>query len=214
KVFDLNVDGLAHVGLLPDLVKDMETIGMSPVYLDALFNSAEEYIRTWERADAISKGIPVPTPPSDLTCPLQDACIAQDLVPPDVTCPADQTVECRGPRTAVSFGAPTASADSCGPATIQGCTENSGAGFPLGQTTVTCAAIDAWENVGTCGFRVTVRDTKPPVIRAVTATPSQLWPPDRMMHEVSLRVDASDACDAGVRAPVCRITGITSRETA
>jgi microsomal dipeptidase-like Zn-dependent dipeptidase len=68
KVFDFNVDGLAHIGLLPDLVKDMETIGVSQVYIDALFNSAEEYVRMWERADAISRGVPVPTPPSDLTC--------------------------------------------------------------------------------------------------------------------------------------------------
>ena len=59
KTFDFNVDGLAHVGLLPDMVKDMEVVGMDDHYFDALFNSAEQYVRVWERAEAISKGDPV-----------------------------------------------------------------------------------------------------------------------------------------------------------
>jgi microsomal dipeptidase-like Zn-dependent dipeptidase len=50
KVFDYNVDGLAHVGLLPDFVEDLKKIGMPQAHLDRLFNSAEEYIRVWERA--------------------------------------------------------------------------------------------------------------------------------------------------------------------
>jgi microsomal dipeptidase-like Zn-dependent dipeptidase len=50
KTFDYNVDGLAHVGLLPDLVADLQRIGMSPNDLDPLWRSAEGYIEVWERA--------------------------------------------------------------------------------------------------------------------------------------------------------------------
>jgi cysteine-rich repeat protein len=65
KSFDYNVDGLAHIGLLPDLVADLEQIGLDPYYVDALFCSAEKYIRVWERAQAIADGDPVPDPDAE-----------------------------------------------------------------------------------------------------------------------------------------------------
>ncbi|TFH49426.1 MAG: hypothetical protein E4H01_04305, partial [Lysobacterales bacterium] len=110
KTFDFNVDGLAHVGLLPDLIKDMETVGLSEPYLDALFNSAEEYVRVWERAKAISEGTSVPTPPEALSCPPLALCVGADDVPPVVTCPADLVMECTGLATNVTFDSATASA--------------------------------------------------------------------------------------------------------
>lgn len=50
KTFDFNVDGLAHVGLLPDLVADLKAIGLPQRYIDSLFQSAEAYVAAWERA--------------------------------------------------------------------------------------------------------------------------------------------------------------------
>jgi hypothetical protein len=50
KTFDYNVDGMAHVGLLPDFVADLARVGISPVQLDLLLESAESYIALWERA--------------------------------------------------------------------------------------------------------------------------------------------------------------------
>jgi hypothetical protein len=140
--------------------------------------------------------------------------VTEDRIAPDLLCPTDRTVECTGPRTVVSFEAATASADLCGPATVQGCTDVSGSGFTRGHHAVTCTAMDAWNNIGTCGFGVTVQDTTPPVISAVTATPSRLWPPDHTLRPVSLRVQASDACDAGVPDPVCRISHIAGNDGA
>lgn len=47
--FDFNTDGLAHVGLLPDFVKDLTNVGLTEADLEPLFNSAEVYIRMWEK---------------------------------------------------------------------------------------------------------------------------------------------------------------------
>src|SRR5262245_22361736 len=50
KVFDFNGDGLAHVGLLPDLIADLRKIGLADADLDPLFRSAEGFIQVWERS--------------------------------------------------------------------------------------------------------------------------------------------------------------------
>jgi microsomal dipeptidase-like Zn-dependent dipeptidase len=52
KTFDVNVEGLAHVGMLPDFIADLQVQGVRPRDLDALYDSADGYIRTWERAYA------------------------------------------------------------------------------------------------------------------------------------------------------------------
>jgi hypothetical protein len=68
KAFDYNVDGLAHIGLVPDMVADLDRIGVDPHYVDALFCSAEAYIRVWERADALGAGRPAPDPNRPWLC--------------------------------------------------------------------------------------------------------------------------------------------------
>ncbi|HZA15152.1 MAG TPA: peptidase, partial [Myxococcaceae bacterium] len=52
KTFDYNVDGFAHIGLLPDFIEDLRRQGLRNADLDPLMNSAEAYIRMWERAEA------------------------------------------------------------------------------------------------------------------------------------------------------------------
>jgi len=47
--FDLNTDGIAHYGLLADLVADMQQHGGGQA-LRSLFRSAEAYLRLWQRA--------------------------------------------------------------------------------------------------------------------------------------------------------------------
>lgn len=63
KIFDYNVDGMAHVGLLPDFVADLRGIGLTPGELEPLMRSAEEYIKMWERA----RGEVSPADPCDAT---------------------------------------------------------------------------------------------------------------------------------------------------
>lgn len=72
KAFDYNVDGLAHVGLLPDMVADLQKIGVDQHYLDQLFCSAEAYVRVWERAEALAAGQPAPDPNRPWLCNVVD----------------------------------------------------------------------------------------------------------------------------------------------
>ena len=51
RTFDLNTDGVAHYGLIPDLLADMQQHGGAPA-LRSLFRSAEAYLRMWELAYA------------------------------------------------------------------------------------------------------------------------------------------------------------------
>lgn len=52
RTFDLNTDGVAHYGLIPDLLADMERTSSGRAALPLLFNSAEAYVDTWQRAVA------------------------------------------------------------------------------------------------------------------------------------------------------------------
>ena len=49
--WDYNQDGLAHAGLVPDLIEDLRRVGVSDDYLRPLFRSAEAYVHMWEQAD-------------------------------------------------------------------------------------------------------------------------------------------------------------------
>ncbi len=49
--FDFNEDGLAHVGMIPDMVEDLRSQGLT-AQLDPLFRSAEAYITMWAAAEA------------------------------------------------------------------------------------------------------------------------------------------------------------------
>jgi DNA/RNA endonuclease G (NUC1) len=58
---------------------------------------------------------------------------------------------------------------------------------------------------------LTVVDTKPPVINAVTPNVTSIWPPNKSMVQVSIAVGVVDVAD---RAPVCRASPATSRRRA
>jgi microsomal dipeptidase-like Zn-dependent dipeptidase len=77
RVFDFNVDGFAHVGMLPDLLQDVKNMGVAT---GPLFSSAEGAIAMWEAAwgaagcnEAAEVCNPKPTPlDPDRTC--RDGC--------------------------------------------------------------------------------------------------------------------------------------------
>jgi microsomal dipeptidase-like Zn-dependent dipeptidase len=52
RTFDLNTDGVAHYGLIADLLADMERTASGRRALPLLFSSAEAYVDTWQRAMA------------------------------------------------------------------------------------------------------------------------------------------------------------------
>lgn len=89
------------------------------------------------------------------------------------------------------------------------CTPASGSAFPLGTTTVQCTATDSFDNTDSDSFTVTVRDTMPPVISSITASPDEIKAPNKKMELVTLTVEVSDAADP---MPQCMILGVTSNE--
>jgi microsomal dipeptidase-like Zn-dependent dipeptidase len=52
KTFDINTHGFAHMGMFPDFVAELQTVGLSPGELKPLFSAAEAYIRMWELAES------------------------------------------------------------------------------------------------------------------------------------------------------------------
>lgn len=48
--FDINLDGFAHYGMLPDALQDLTNVGLATPTRRAVFNGAEQYIQTWEKA--------------------------------------------------------------------------------------------------------------------------------------------------------------------
>jgi len=48
--FDINADGVAHIGLLPDLLADFQAMGLTRSDLDPLLRSADGYVTVWERS--------------------------------------------------------------------------------------------------------------------------------------------------------------------
>ena len=54
KTFDFNYDGLAHIGMMPDMLGDLLQIGLREQDLNPLMQSAEAYVTLWEKADFIA----------------------------------------------------------------------------------------------------------------------------------------------------------------
>lgn len=52
RLFDINVDGVAHYGLYPDFIADMQRTPGGEEALRYLFRSAEAYLQFWENAEA------------------------------------------------------------------------------------------------------------------------------------------------------------------
>ncbi|WP_415953713.1 discoidin domain-containing protein [Streptomyces sp. KLOTTS4A1] len=55
RTWDLNTDGAAHYGLVPDWIEDIRTVGGQDV-VDDLFAGAESYLRTWANTERYEPG--------------------------------------------------------------------------------------------------------------------------------------------------------------
>ena len=51
--FDVNLDGMAHYGLLPDFLQDVRNIGLTAEEMAPLFRGAEDYVTMWEKAERL-----------------------------------------------------------------------------------------------------------------------------------------------------------------
>jgi HYR domain len=130
-----------------------------------------------------------------------------DNTPPDIAQP-DILAEATSAAGAVVTFSPIAIDLVDGLVTVS-CTPLSGDTFPIGTTLVHCTATDSHTNVANETFTVTVADTRPPVISAISATPNTLWPPDHKMYPVKVSVTATDAVDP---SPVCQIVSVASNQ--
>lgn len=115
--------------------------------------------------------------------------IVRDTQAPALTLPGDIAVEATSAAGAVATYTVSASdvVDGTVPVT---CAPASGTAFKMGTTPVTCTARDAAGNVQTGTFRVTVRDTTPPVISV--PAPIRVQDNDGVPVPVRYQVSATD----------------------
>lgn len=55
RTYDFGLEGMAHIGLIPEYIEDVRLDGATEEDLEPLFRSAEGYIQTWEKAVARSE---------------------------------------------------------------------------------------------------------------------------------------------------------------
>lgn len=55
--FDLNLDGLAHYGLLPDFLRDLHNVGLTAADLAPLLDSAAQFADVWRRCEEAAPGV-------------------------------------------------------------------------------------------------------------------------------------------------------------
>jgi len=58
RTIDFNTEGMAHIGLMPELIEDARRGGATDEDLEPLFRSAEGYLRMWERAEERGAAMP------------------------------------------------------------------------------------------------------------------------------------------------------------
>jgi hypothetical protein len=133
---------------------------------------------------------------------------------PTLICPEPVVRECTSPRGALIDLAATVSDAEGDPLTVVWTVDGEGiqtnalpsgtpgeaqevhfiANFAVGTHQVGISVSDGHNPATTCSTTVTVRDTTPPVITKIVATPNVLWPPNHKMVAVGIRVIATDAC--------------------
>ena len=127
-----------------------------------------------------------------------------DFTPPDLTCPADVTIECDESTDPSNTGSATAT-DNCDPSPDVTYTDVEASGACAAEKTITrtWVATDECGNTNTCVQTINVVDTTPPVISC--NAPATITPPDA---PISFTATAVDNCDP---APSVSITGYDCR---
>jgi HYR domain len=121
-----------------------------------------------------------------------------DTTPPDLSLPANFTVEATSASGAVATF--TASASDNGQTVAVSCNPPSGSTFGFGATTVTCSATDASNNTATGTFQITVQDTTGPALTLPAGITADATSPAG--GTVNFDATATDAVD-GTRPVNC-----------
>jgi hypothetical protein len=128
-----------------------------------------------------------------------------DTTPPGLTLPLDTTIEATGPDGA-AFTFTASAFDIVSGSVAVSCSSPSGSTFALGPTVDACQAADGSGNMAQGSFTVIVVDTTAPTVDSATATPNQVWPPNKKMVPVVVTVSATDAVSAAT-SHIVSITG-------
>ncbi len=120
--------------------------------------------------------------------PINDNCEA-DETPPDITCPADFTIECDDMTNPGNTGGEAMATDNCSDVNIDFSDVITGNCPVTIQRTWT--ATDAAGNVSECPQLITANDTTPPV--PACNAPATIIPPDA---PISFTATATDNCNA------------------
>jgi len=146
----------------------------------------------------------------------QDSCMATvtvvDVTPPMITAPSGITAPNDPGMCSASLNPGTATAtDNCPGVTVAGVRSDGqalNAPYPVGTTTIIWTATDAANNMSSAVQTIAVNDVEAPVITGVSATPSQLWPPNHKMANVAINYTATDNCGG----PVTCTLSVSSNE--
>ena len=55
RVYDINMDGVAHYGLYPDWIEDLRKHRRARTIVDDMARGPEAYLQMWERADGVQR---------------------------------------------------------------------------------------------------------------------------------------------------------------
>jgi len=186
KTYDFNVDGLAHIGLLPDMVADLKNVGVTDSQLQPLFGSAQAYINMWSAVFLA----PAPT-------------VSLSGVPATAPYGSSFTVITDNHGTTTSI--PTITAGPSGVCSINGSvvTMTSGTG--------TCSVTATWAADGNYAkASITENATATKIAPTVTFTGAPATAPYGSQFTVSATSNASTvAVITAAAGSVCSITGTT-----
>ncbi len=68
KTWNYNTHGVAHYGMLPDFLMDVETLPGGPAAVANLRSGAEYFFQTWRKAERLKRSIPCDVGPANVPC--------------------------------------------------------------------------------------------------------------------------------------------------
>jgi uncharacterized protein DUF11/HYR domain-containing protein len=129
-----------------------------------------------------------------------------DNTPPNITCPANLTLEPTCPSGAVAMWTAPVGTDNCpGATTVQTAGPGSGSVFPIGTTSVAYKVSDAAGNQASCGFNITVLTVQATMQKLeASINASSLKGPQKLGLLPKL-VAANDAINRGNTKAACNV---------